>query len=46
VTAKAGVVQLVLWLRYRPHNLGFEFRQRHAMFLLSKTSRLTVGPTH
>jgi hypothetical protein len=45
VTARAGIAQLVLWLRYRPHNLGFEFQQRHTIFLLSKTSRMTVGPT-
>jgi len=44
VTARAGIAQLVLWLRYRPHNLGFGFRHRQAIFLLSKTSRLTVGP--
>ena len=46
MTARAGIAQLVLWLCYRPHNLGFEFRQRHAIFLLSKTSRMTMRPTH
>ena len=44
VTARAGIAQLVHWVRYRPHNLGFEFWQRYAIFLISKTSRLWDTP--